>query len=203
MMVRCFEDSLRDVMTADPDLGTVQELIAGALVNLKEVLLDSLERSVSSLRLFIKLGLDDLSGTMGGGVIASLVYDGRAVRDCIEWCTKAIGEVIMDPLNPQAAVARAPVPLDTLADHVYVQLGIYLKAGPPDLLEGLVGTKLTLQAQIRASLGTLGVMDTDVKEVHFGVVASGIQGVNVKTKMGQSANACYDVWLIRGSLRPA
>jgi hypothetical protein len=90
-----------------------------------------------------------------------------------------------------------------MADHVYVQLGVYLKAGPPGLLEDVVGTKLSLQAQIKASLGTLGVMDTEAKEVHFGVVASGIQGVNVKTKMGQSASACYDVWLIRGSLRPA
>jgi hypothetical protein len=202
LMVQCFEDSFRDTLTIDPDLGTVQEIIVNALRNLNERMLDSLERSVSSLRLFIKLGLDDLSGTIGGGVIASLVYDGRAVRDCIEWCTKAIGEVIRDPLNPLAAATRVLVPMDTLADHVYVQLGVYLKVGSPDLLEGLVGTKLSVQAQIKASLGTLGVVDTGAKEVHFGVVASGIQGVNVKTKMGQSASACYDVWLIRGSLRP-
>ncbi|MBI0584737.1 MAG: lamin tail domain-containing protein [Methanomassiliicoccus sp.] len=200
----CFLEAFHEVVTTLPDMETLKEIIVGGMHKLEDRLLDEVERKVSSLRFYIVLGLDDLTGTAGGSISAALVYDGKAVRDCLAWFIDAIGEVLRDPLNPMAAGARAPVPMQTLADHVFVEVGAYLRIGTPDLISMAVDSNIKIMATIKASLGTLGMIDGgSVTEVKFGVLVSGVMGAMLKTGTGQSAGSCYDVWLIRGSLRAA
>lgn len=202
MVVECFQESYEEEMSAPLDLATLRDIVTGALMRMMDRMLDSVEQTISVLRFYLELGLDDLTGAAGGGVTMGLEYDGKAVRDCLQWFVAAIGEVIDDPLNPMAAGARAPVPLRTLADHVFVQMGAYMKVGTPDILQGIGEAKLTVMGTIRVSLGTLGIVnDGSATVVSFGVVASGMVGSKVRFGVDQSAGACYDVWLIKGSLR--
>lgn len=202
MITECFQESFEECSSRPVDMGTLRDIVAGALLKIMDRMLDTVEKTVSSLRFYLELGLDDLSGSAGGGIVMGLEYDGRAVRDCLEWFMNALGEIMSDPLNPLAAGARAPVPMDTLADHVFVQMGAYMSVGTPDLMEGFVEAKLTVLGQVKISLGTLGIIGGGSgTEVTFGVVASGVAGVKLRLGAEQSASACYDVWLVKGHLR--
>lgn len=204
MVMECFLESFEELMSQPMDIDTLQDIVAGALSRMMDRMLDTVERTISSLRFYLELGLDDLTGAVGGGITMGLEYDGKAVRDCLDWFIKAIGEIVSDPLNPLAAGARAPVPMDTLADHVFVQMGAYMKAGTPDLIQGIVEAKLTVMGLVKISLGTLGIVDAGSETmVTFGVVASGMAGTKLRLGVEQSAGTCYDVWLLKGHLRSA
>ncbi len=200
----CFKEAFDELVGSGLDMGTLEEVIRNALQRFEDRMLDSIERTVSSLKFFLKLGLDDVSGSVGAGMNVALVYDGKAVRECVRWLMDAIGELLRDPLNPMAAATRAPVPVQTLADHVYVQLGVYVSAGAPDLIKDYVGVKVSAVAVIKVSLRTMGLFEDNGRwELNFGLVVTGLQGVKIKSPGGASTEACYDVWLLRGSLRPA
>jgi hypothetical protein len=92
----------------------------------------------------------------------------------------------------------------TLADNVFLQMGAYMTVGTPDLIRGIAEAKLTVMGTIKVSLGTLGIVNGgSTTEVSFGLVASGMAGTKISIGVDQSATACYDVWLFRGSLRTA
>ncbi|MDW5562841.1 MAG: lamin tail domain-containing protein [Methanomassiliicoccus sp.] len=201
MAVKCFQESFEEHMSTSLDMNVLRDIIAGALLRLEGLLMDSVEKTISTLRFYIDLGLDDLTGTAGGGLTMGLEYDGRAVRDCLEWFICAIGEVMDDPLNPLAAGARAPVPVSTLADHAFVQMGAYMKIGTPDLIKGIMDAKVTVLGTIKVSLGTVGLVEGGSIAINFGLVASGMAGEKVSLGVDQSAGVCYDVWLLKGSLR--
>jgi|GEM_PF-2105543 len=202
MVIDCFRESFEECTSRPLDMGTLRDIVAGALVRMMDRILDTVERTISSLRFYLELGLDDVTGVAGGGITMGLEYDGKAIRDCFEWFIRALGEIMSDPLNPLAAGARAPVPMDTLADHVFVQMGAYMRVGTPDLMLDIVEAKLTVLGQVKISLGTLGIVDGGSEtEVFFGVVASGMAGVKLRLGVEQSTGACYDVWLLKGHLR--
>lgn len=204
MVVECFQESYHEVTSSSFDITVLQDIVAGALRKIMDRMLDSVEKSVSTLRFYMELGLDDLTGAAGMGITMGLEYDGKAVRDCLEWFIVAIGKVMNDPLNPLAAGARTPVPMQTLADHVFLQMGAYMKVGTPDVVQGIVEAKLTVLGTIKVSLGSLGIVSGgSTTGVSFGIVASGMAGVKVRLGTDQSTAACYDVWLLRGSLRLA
>jgi hypothetical protein len=204
MVVECFQESFEEEMSSSFDMSTLRDIVAGALLRMTDRMLDSVERTISTLRFYMELGLDDLTGSAGMGVTMGLEYNGKAVRDCLEWFIDAIGEVMNDPLNPLAAGARAEVPMRTLADNVFLQMGAYMTVGTPDLIRGIAEAKLTVMGTIKVSLGTLGIVNGgSTTEVSFGLVASGMAGTKISIGVDQSATACYDVWLFRGSLRTA
>ena len=79
-----------------------------------------------------------------------------------------------------------------------------MSAGAPDLIKDYVGVKVSAVALIKVSLRTLGLFEGNGKwELDFGLVVTGLQGIKIKSPAGASTEACYDVWLLRGSLRPA
>lgn len=197
----CFTEAYDSFAGSGLDMGTLQEVIRNALQRFEDRMLDLVERTVSSLRLFLELGLADASGTVGAGMGVALVYDGRAVRDCVHWFMDAIGEMLRDPLNPLTAATRAPVPEQTLADHVFVQMSVYVTAGAPDLIMDFVGVKVSAIAEIKVSLRTMGLFGAEgAREIDFGLVVTGLQGYKIRSPTGTSTEACYDVWLLRGSL---
>jgi hypothetical protein len=201
MIVECFRESYEECMSKSLDINILRDIVAGAMLRIMDRMLDSVERTISTLRFYLELGLEDLTGTAGGGITMGLEYDGRAIRDCLSWFIDAIGEVMNDPLNPLAAGARAPVPMESLADNVFIQMGAYMKVGTPDLIHGIAEAKMTVTGTIRISLGTLGIVNGgSTTAVSFGVVASGMVGEKVSLGVGQSAAACYDVWLFKGTL---
>lgn len=200
----CFIEAFDQFVGSGLDMGTLQDIIRSALQRFEDRMLDSIERTVSSLKFFLRLGLDDVSGSAGAGLNVALVYDGKAVRECVHWLMDAIGELLRDPLNPMAAAMRAPVPEQALADHVFAQLGFYVSAGAPDLIKDYVGVKVSAVAVIKVSLRTIGLFEGNGKwELNFGLVVAGLQGLKIKSPASASTGACYDVWLLRGSLRPA
>jgi len=202
LMVDCFQRSAQKVIGSSMDVTTLRDVIADALYCLEDRLLDSVEQAVSSLRFSLELGLDDVTGSLGGGLFAALVYDGKAIRDCLEWFVDTIGEVVRDPLNPQVAGSRAPVPIATLAEHVLIEAGAYLQVSAPDLVEDLVGIKITAKAVIRVALGNVVHIGQDPgSAVHFGLVAGGFPGASIRTPIGLAAVDSYDVWLLKGVLR--
>ena len=204
LIVTSFKESFEEQMSGPLDMSLLRDIVAGAMSRIADRMLDSVERTISVLRFYLELGLDDLTGSAGGGINMGLEYDGRAVRDCLEWFIGAIGAVMNDPLNPLSAGSRAPVPAQTLADHVFVQMGGYMEVRMPDLVRGIAEAKLTVLGTIRISLGSLGLIGGGSgTEVEFGVVASALMGEKVSLGVGQSASACYDVWLIKGTLRMA
>jgi hypothetical protein len=203
IIMTSFRESFEEQMAGPLDMNILKDIVAGALQKMEGSMLESVERTISVLRFYLELGLDDITGAAGGSVTMGLEYDGKAVRDCMEWFIKAIWAVMDDPLNPLAAGARAPMPTRTLADHAFVQMGAYLKVQTPDLILGVVEAKLSVLGTIRISLGTLSVVPGGSTMVDFGLVASGMVGEKVRLGVGQSASACYDVWLLKGSLRAA
>jgi hypothetical protein len=202
LVVDCFQRSAQKYIGSGMDANTLKDLVADALDRLEEGLLDSVEAAISSLRFSLELGLDDVTGSLGGGLFAALVYDGKAIRDCLEWFVDMIGEVLKDPLNPKAAGSRVPVPIATLADHVFVEAGAYLQVSSPDLVEDIVGMKITAKAVIRVNVGTVVHLDQSMgSAVHFGLVAGGFPGGSIRTPLGLAVEDSYDVWLLKGVLR--
>ncbi len=202
LVVDCFQRSAQKYIGSGMDVTTLRELVADALYCLEDRMLDSMEKAISSLRFSLELGLDDVTGSLGGGLFAALVYDGKAIRDCLEWFVDMIGEVLRDPLNPQAAGSRVPVPITTLADHVFVEAGGYVQVSAPDLLEDIVGIKITVKAVVRVNIGTVVHICQDMgSAVHFGLVAGGFPGGSIRTPFGLAAEDSYDVWLLKGVLR--
>ena len=113
-----------------------------------------------------------------------------------------LGLVVRDHLNPQVAGSRAPVPIATLAEHVLIEAGAYLQVSAPDLVEDLVGIKITAKAVIRVALGNVVHIGQDPgSAVHFGLVAGGFPGASIRTPIGLAAVDSYDVWLLKGVLR--
>ena len=200
LIADCFMESFGRFVDEGMDIATLDDIITDALLRLRDRLLDMVEATVSSISFFVKLGLADATGSAGGGLKMALVYDGRAVRACLDWLIDAVGEVLRDPLNPLAAGLRAEVPVEALADHVYVQVGAYVSIGAPDMIGKI---KVSATAVIKVSLRTLGLFEGNGDwELSFGLVISGVHELKA---MGAkiSTGGCYDVWAMRGSLRPA
>lgn len=182
---------------------TLRDIVVSALNELEDSLLDMVEASVSSLRFTLELGLDDATGSLGGGMFASLVYDGTAIRACLEWLEEAIGEVIRDPLNPLAAAARAPVPVETLSAHVFTEMGAFVQVGPPDLLMNMYDAEVGGKVFIACNLGLFTPLDEGTRqEVRFGLVINGVMGINLRSPFELPVRDTYDVWLLRGVVRP-
>ena len=106
----CFMEAFDEFVGSGLDIGTLEDVIRSALQRLEDRMLDSIERTVSSLKFFLKLGLDDASGSVGAGMNVALVYDGKAVRACLHWLMDTIGELLRDPLNPMAAATEPRCP---------------------------------------------------------------------------------------------
>ena len=201
-MVDCFQRSFAQYVGTGADITVLKDILASALSELGDRLLDSMEEAISSLRFTLELGLDDGTGSIGGGIFASLVYDGKAVRACLEWLIEAIGEVLRDPLNPMAAAARAPVPIETLATHVFAEMGIYVQVGTPDMLISITDAKVSARAVIGCNLGSLTPLEEGTGgEMRFGLVINGVMGGGIRSPFELVVKETYDVWVIRGVLR--
>jgi hypothetical protein len=199
----CFAEAFERFAEQGFDIYVLDELIKDALLRLKDKLLDMIETTVSSLNLFVKLGLADLTGSGTAGLSVALVYDGRAVRACLEWMIDTVGGVLRDPLNPLAAAQRTEVPVGEFADHVHLQFGVFVAVGTPDIFAIKGTSKVVATAVIKINLGALGVFAGGSGwNIGFGLVITGTQAIKLNDR--PVAGGCsYDVWLLRGSLRPA
>ena len=149
----CFQEAYDEFAGSGLDTTALQEILRSGLQRFEVRMLDSVERTISSAKIYIALGLVDATGSVGGGMNVALVYDGKAVRECFHWLMDAISEVLRDPLNPMTAATRAPVPETTVADHVFVQLSVQVTAGAPDLIKGYVGAKVSAVPSLRSVWG--------------------------------------------------
>ena len=130
----------------------------------------------------------------------SLVYDGKAMR--------LPGVVLRHdrrgfegPLIQRQRTARSCTHRH-LGNHVFVEAGAYLQVSSPDLVEDIVGMKITAKAVIRVNVGTVVHLDQSMgSAVHFGLVAGGFPGGSIRTPLGLAVEDSYDVWLLKGVLR--
>jgi hypothetical protein len=200
----CFTESFEKFIDGGFDMWALDRIIRDALSSLEQRLLEMIENTISSMRFYLQLGLSDVSGVSGGGLAVSLVYDGRAVRECMDWLIHSIGELLRDPLNPLALAGRTKVAIETLADHAYLQIGLFVTVGAPAIMEFKTAVRWTATAVVRTSLGSLGVFGgNNGWNLDFGLVISGVQSIALKDRSPSMKTACYDVWALRGSLRPA
>jgi hypothetical protein len=87
---------------------------------------------------------------------------------------------------------------------MFVQVGVYVTAGAPDIIKDYVGARVTATAEIKASLRTMGLFEGNGQwQLDFGLVVTGLQGAKIKNPTGSSMGSWYDVWALRGCLRPA
>lgn len=202
MLTASFQDAFWSTPAAVPDARTVEDLFRTALSSLREKMLDAVGDAVSSVKIFLRFGLEDYSGSLGAGVGLALVADGKAVRECFAWAADAVGQMLCDPLNPLGAMKRVPVPADALGEHVFIQFAAYFSVGAPGVIEAVAGeTEMKAAVTIGCSLGVLGV-GSGGGTIRFGMVISDLPGPRIKTG-AFSASDSVSVWMLKGTITKA
>jgi len=180
----------------DLSVDSLASLIEACIAEVVETLIDTLTDSIEEMSLFVELGFQDYSQSMGAGLRLSLSVTGDFVREGLEWMAQATRTVLGSILNPTACIPQAHT-LDELLAHIYIRFGGYVEAGLPRILGHGEG-RFRCGGQVQVNLATFVSSRSGPREwgVELGVLFEGVQGRYLSTMFAVDADKLVDVWVV-------
>jgi hypothetical protein len=205
-LMLAFEDE-KDNVSASIEF--VKNLIASFLRELIGQVADFAASLVTGADLFIDIGINDLSGSAGGGFRFRVHVDGDIIRQMIIWfaeqLAKIFGRILWDKEVSLAMKGKLHP-----AEAIYVGFDAYIKIGTPEWLSCILDTagimgEIRLACSFLMNLATLGPLfgrDLGSYCIVFGLHLDGLPGEDLLEPLTIKSDK-VDVWLLKGRLIPA
>ncbi len=193
--------AITKVSKAEADM----DIFAQVLYETLEILLDRILKRMASciveMKLFIYLGVSDLSGSMSAGLELSLVAGREFVLEGLRWILASVRQAVSDAINPGNYY---PASLDFLLTEAHLRLSFITSMGPPDFIGRLSDDdSYEMRAMVEMNLAALGDLvgrAHDDRRIGFGVVMSGVPGVLLPPMFKVDPGRNVDVWIMKGTL---
>lgn len=211
LMVKICVDSLYLAIQDEMDnvsasLDFVKNLVASFLRELMGQMAEFAASLVEEVALFIDIGVNDLSGSVGGGFRLKAYADGELVRQLVLWfaeqSTKLFGRVLLNKeISPNLLKGCHP------AEAIYIGFEIFGRIGTPAWLKSLLTwtgspTELRIALSFSASLATVAkIFGLDLGRfcLKFGVHIDDLPGASLSSPLSLHRDR-VDLWLLKGQL---
>jgi len=205
-LMLAFEDE-KDNVSASIEF--IKNLIASFLRELIGQVADFAASLVTDADLFIDIGINDLSGSAGGGFKFRVHVDGDLIRQMIIWfaeqLVKIFGRVLWDKEVSLAMKGKLHP-----AEAIYFGFDTYVRIGTPEWLSCILDTagvmgEIRLTCSFLMNLATLGSLfgrDLGSYCIVFGLHLDGLPGEDLLEPLTIHSDK-VDVWLLKGRLVPA
>jgi hypothetical protein len=205
-LMLAFEDE-KDNVSASIEF--VKNLIASFLRELIGQVADFAASLVTDADLFIDIGINDLSGSAGGGFKFRVHIDGDLIRQMIIWfaeqLVKIFGRVLWDKEVSLAMTGKLHP-----AEAIYIGFDTYVRIGTPEWLSCILDTagimgEIRLTCSFLMNLATFGSLfgrDLGSYCIVFGLHLDGLPGEDLLEPLTIHSDK-VDVWLVKGRLVPA
>jgi len=205
-LMLAFEDE-KDNVSASIEF--IKNLIASFLRELIGQVADFAASLVTDADLFIDIGINDLSGSAGGGFKFRVHIDGDLIRQMIIWfaeqLVKIFGRVLWDKEVSLAMKGKLHP-----AEAIYFGFDTYVRIGTPEWLSCILDTagvmgEIRLTCSFLMNLATLGSLfgrDLGSYCIVFGLHLDGLPGEDLLEPLTIHSDK-VDVWLLKGRLVPA
>jgi hypothetical protein len=205
-LMLAFEDE-KDNVSASIEF--VKNLIASFLRELIGQVADFAASLVTDADLFIDIGINDVSGSAGGGFKFRVHIDGDLIRQMIIWfaeqLVKIFGRVLWDK-EVSLAMKGELHP----AEAIYFGFDTYVRIGTPEWLSCILDTtgvmgEIRLTCSFLMNLATLGSLfgkDLGSYCIVFGLHLDGLPGEDLLEPLTIHSDK-VDLWLVKGRLVPA
>jgi hypothetical protein len=205
-LMMAFEDE-KDNVSASIEF--VKNLLASFLRELIYQIADFAANLVNEANLFIDIGINDISGSAGGGFKLRAHIDGDLIRQMIIWFAEQMAKIFGRILwNKDVSLAMTGKMHP--AESIYIGIDAYCRIGTPEWLSlvldtaGLTG-ELRLTCTFLMNLATLGPFfgkQIGSYRVIFGLHIDGLPGEDLLEPLSIHSDK-VDLWLVRGTLTPA
>jgi len=205
-LMLAFEDE-KDNVSASIEF--IKNLMASFLRELIGQVADFAASLVTDADLFIDIGINDVSGSAGGGFRFRVHIDGDLIRQMIIWfaeqLVKIFGRVLWDK-EISLAMSSKLHPFEA----IYLGFDTYFRIGTPEWLSCILNTagvtgEIRLTCSFLMNLATFGSLfgrDLGSYCLVFGLHLDGLPGEDLVEPLKIHSDK-VDVWLLRGRLVPA
>jgi len=170
-----------------------------------EILIDRVMKRLASciveMKLFIYLGVSDLTSSLEGGMELSLVAGRDFALEGLRWILGSVKGAVDDILNPGNGHREGA---DFLLEESHLRLSFVSSMGPPGFVGRLSDNdRYEVRAMVQmnlAALASLGGMARDDKRIGFGVLISGVPGNLLPPMFRADPGSPADVWIMKGSI---
>lgn len=190
-------------------LGFVQNLIGSFLKELIGQIAEFAASLIYEAVLFIDVGINDISGSVGGGFTLKVTVDGELIRQGVIWfaeqLSRLFGRILWNrEISTNLLAGCHP------AEAIYIGFDVYGKIGLPKWLK-LIITSVNLPSEARlaasysmnlAAIAKLFGMKWGAYSVRFGVHIDNLPGMDLVNPLMIHRDR-VDLWLLRGRLIPA
>jgi len=188
------------------DSRTLQSLFQMALSEVRSTALASVERYVSSAQVVLDVGAQDATGSAHVRMSLIMSVDGDGLEALGSFVSQAVGRLVSDPLNPQAAAERAGPLADELLDHVKVSVRSSLLVSSPSITKAFgLGTSAETSgyAEIGVNIRAVTSGLWNAGRLDFGIALRASVTLPLIPAIGLTGGDSVTMWLIRGSIAKA
>ncbi len=193
--------AITKVSKAEADMDVFAEVLYETLEVLLDRILKKMASCIVEMKLFIYLGMSDLSGSMSAGLELSLVAGREFVLEGLRWILASVRQAVSDAINPGNLY---PASLDFLLTEAHLRLSFITSMGPPDFIGRLSeDDSYEMRAMVEMNLAALGDLVGKAHEdrrIGFGVMISGVPGVLLPPMFKVDPGRDVDVWIMKGTL---
>ena|GEM_PF-2047081 len=193
--------AISKVSKAEADMDVFAEVLYETLEILLDRILKKMASCIVEMKLFIYLGMSDLSGSMSAGLELSLTAGREFVLEGLRWILASVRQAVSDAINPGNSY---PASLDFLLTEAHIRLSFITSMGPPGFIGRLSDDDVyEVRAMVQMNLAALGDLvgrAHDDKRIGFGVLISGVPGVLLPPMFKVDPGRNVDVWVMRGTI---
>lgn len=199
-----WKETLGEEMSLESAAGFVQRGISGAVDGLTAAVLENVDK-VLEIVLYLE-GQLKVGGAAGIGVRLSVTVGKSVLRECLEWLSGRLQELIGSFGGPPSIDANRNL-LEAVATDTFLGFGVLLSIGTPRivgmLVSGSQGTsEVVLVISVKLNVATIAtLLGKNIGDwgVEFGICVEDLPpGLVPDTRPGETAQ----VWLLRGSATP-
>ncbi len=189
------------VVKADADLSIFADFLHETLEILIDRVMKRLASCIVEMRLFVYLGVSDLSSSLEGGMELSLVAGRDFALEGLRWIMASVKSAVDDILNPGNAIGHRP---GFLLEESHLRLSFVTGMGPPGFIGRITeNDRYEARAMVQmnlAALASLGGSSEDERSIGFGVLISGVPGSLLPPMFRADPGNTADVWIMKGRI---
>lgn len=192
---------MSELSNKDPNLEGLADILHDIINILINNVLSRIAGCVVELKLFIQLGVSDISGTIGGGMELALIAGREFVLEGLQWMATTVKKAVMDIINPSNSFS---VHSPQLLQESYIRLSVVAAVGLPSFISKQGGDeRYELRGMVQMNLAAISSLvgkDEDNRRIGFGVMFSGIPGFLMPPIFKVNPGRTCDLWLMRGTI---
>ena len=188
------------VSMAQADMDAFSDFLHETLETLLDRILQRMASCIVEMRLFIFMGVSDLSSSLSAGLELSLVAGREFVLEGLRWMAASLRQAVSDALNPGNSY---PQSTGFLMAESHIRLTLITRVGAPDFMGRLTDDdSYEMRSMVEMNLASIGSLMGKAHEdrrVGFGVMFSGVPGVVLPSMFKVDPGRNVDVWMMKGT----